>query len=586
VRTAARMLLLSAPMEPQRAQAWRTRVVGTLWSIAVLLAASAASADDKPAEVVKIDASESAPGTPFRKHWGDFGAEQAPTTLDPEYGRQLSKIKRGIPSFQYVRFHNIFSEELVRVDRKPDGKLDFDDLDKVFGKAGDVYKNLLDRKLKPYVELGFMPRTMAKHTEALHAFTYKPIVSEPKDFDEWSLLVSKFTQYLVKRFGADEVRSWPFEIWNEYNLDFYAGPHDKAAVYEGAQFKAKELSYYKLYAASASALRRVDSKIKIVGPGTAAVYGLGKFINWCVDNKVSLPDRISTHVYGNEDMDRVLEGNQATKDGGAAWVKGAEGAAPHAPAKEAPQQYQLGSLAMKKARADVLASKAPWLAEYIEFTEFNRSYNKDPQAQNPDSTDRASHGPWLVDSYKRSVGVVSRIVHWVGTDYRFEELPWERQADLPDRHGGFGVMDRNGTWKAGGNVMRALEHLPEGVQLAGSEHTMVTRGPNGQVGFVAYNPSSTDDLKVHAELQNIPAGSVLRTWRIDDKNANAQRLWKEMGSPKNATPEQIKELNKAAQLRSRTRPVTDKVTVRVPSNGVVVGVIEPARPAPPPARPR
>ncbi len=514
-----------------------------------------------------------AEGTPFTKHWGDFGAEQAPVTLDPEYGRQLDKLERGISSFQYLRFHNIFSDELVKVTRKESGELDFDDLDRVFGKAGDVYANLLSRKLKPYVELGFMPRALAKTPTAVHAFTYQPIMSEPKDFAEWGTLCSKFTQYLVKRFGAEEVRSWPFEIWNEYNLDFYAGPNRKAKVYTGARFRAKERSYFELYKASALAIKGVDAHIDIVGPGTAAVYGLKKFIDWSVKNGAPLPDRISTHVYGNETVERVFGKGKGKTDGGATWVKGS-GEAPNAAPTSATEQYRLASLAMHKARNDVLASKAPWLAGRIEFTEMNRSYDKDPQATNPESTDRASHGAWLVDTYKRSIGAVAKIVHWVGTDYRFEELRWERQKDLADRHGGFGVMDRNGVWKAGGNVMRALSHLPDGQRLPDSEHTLVTRAKNGQVAFVAYNPSSVESLQLLTEIENIAPGSVLRTWRIDDKNANAQGTWEKLGSPKNASPDQVRQMNRAASLRSRTRTIRPGMKITIPKNGVLVATVE------------
>lgn len=546
-------------------------------SIAILslaLCGAGSPARGAPARSERLIVDAAAPGVPFARHWGDFGAEQAPTTLDPEYGRHLSKLKRGIPSFQYVRFHNIFNESLVKVARKPNGQLDFDDLDEVFGKAGDVYANLLRRNLKPYVELGFMPKTLAKTPGAIHAFTYRPIMSEPKDFAEWSRLVGEFTRYLVRRFGEAEVRTWPFEIWNEYNLDFYAGPNAKAKVYTGERFRKKERSYFELYRAAATAIKAVDARIDVVAPGTAGVYGLKKFLDWVVMNGAPLPDRISTHVYGNEIPERVLGDGKSKADGGAAWVKGTG----QATTTTASEQYKLGSLAMKKARSEVLRSKAPWLADRIDFTEFNRSYNKDPQSTDPDSTDRAAYGPWLVDSYKHSIGAVQKIVHWVGTDYRFEELPWERQQDLADRHGGFGVMDRNGTWKAGGNVMRALAHLPDGVRLPDSEHTLVTRGKDGRVAFVAYNPSSEAVLHLHAELEHVAPGSVLRTWRVDDRNANSERVWEALGSPKRATPEQVARMDRAAQLRSRTRPIEGPMRFLIPRNGVLVGLVEPARP--------
>ena len=62
----------------------------------------------------------------------------------------------------------------------------------------------------------------------MQAFWYQPIVSPPKDWDKWADLITQFAQHLVDRYGIDEVSQWYFEVWNEPNLDFWAGDPKEA----------------------------------------------------------------------------------------------------------------------------------------------------------------------------------------------------------------------------------------------------------------------------------------------------------------------------------------------------------------------
>ena len=42
---------------------------------------------------------------------------------------------------------------------------------------------------------------------------------------EWAALVRATVAHLVDRYGLDEVRRWPIEVWNEPNLkDFWSTP--------------------------------------------------------------------------------------------------------------------------------------------------------------------------------------------------------------------------------------------------------------------------------------------------------------------------------------------------------------------------
>ena len=53
----------------------------------------------------------------------------------------------------------------------------------------------------------------------------------------------ELTKHLVERYGIDEVATWYFEVWNEPNIDFWAG-------------KPKQETYLELYDHTAVPSRR------------------------------------------------------------------------------------------------------------------------------------------------------------------------------------------------------------------------------------------------------------------------------------------------------------------------------------------
>jgi xylan 1,4-beta-xylosidase len=75
--------------------------------------------------------------------------------------------------------------------------------------------------IKPTLELSFMPEALAANPSdtMMH---YKGITSTPKDPNQWATFIYDFATALLDRYGADEVRSWRFEVWNELWLHPYA----------------------------------------------------------------------------------------------------------------------------------------------------------------------------------------------------------------------------------------------------------------------------------------------------------------------------------------------------------------------------
>jgi xylan 1,4-beta-xylosidase len=180
-----------------------------------------------------------------------------------------------------VRAHAILNDDLGTY-REVEGEpvLDFAGIDR-------VYDRVLALGLRPVVELSFMPRDLASDPSRT-VFDYGAIISPPRDWDRWGLLVGELTRHLVDRYGLDEVREWAFEVWNEANLEvFWSGTRDE---------------YLRLYDVSVRAVRDVDERLRVGGPASAAGKWVDEMLSHCRETGVPI-DFVSTHTYGNAPLD-------------------------------------------------------------------------------------------------------------------------------------------------------------------------------------------------------------------------------------------------------------------------------------------
>jgi len=182
----------------------------------------------------------------------------------------------------HVRAHAIFHDDLGVVSRSPNGEIVYD-----FARIDAIYDTLYRLGLRPIVELSFMPAVLARDPEKT-VFTYRAIISPPKDFGEWHDLVSAFTAHLVDRYGLEEVSEWAFEVWNEANLGvFWTGSKEE---------------YLRLYAEAARAVKAVSERLRVGGPSSAADEWVEELAAYARHEDLPL-DFVSTHTYGNQPLD-------------------------------------------------------------------------------------------------------------------------------------------------------------------------------------------------------------------------------------------------------------------------------------------
>ncbi|HEX6352408.1 GH39 family glycosyl hydrolase [Actinophytocola sp.] len=248
-----------------------------------------ASPDPNGGRAVTVTVDAAAKPTPVKDVWRRMiGAEHFSllTWDEPgpggahvaaEYAEAL-RIMRDDLGVRTVRAHGTFLPETVTV--RPDGTFDFAGLD-------EVYDRFLATGLKPVVELSFLPAELAKDP-GYTVFEYRAGVSVPREWDRWGDLVRAVTTHLRERYGADEVATWEFEVWNEANL---------AVFWNGTQ-----KDYHQLYEIAAREIKSIDPRIRVGGPASAAAGWVGDLLAHCRAHDVPI-DFVSTHTYGNAPLD-------------------------------------------------------------------------------------------------------------------------------------------------------------------------------------------------------------------------------------------------------------------------------------------
>jgi xylan 1,4-beta-xylosidase len=488
-----------------------------IWAIAAasLLLARAASAE--PVIQVPIDAR--APGQPFPHFWEQmFGSGRATLTLRAAYRRDIGLVK-AVTDFRYVRFHGILDDDVGVYDGVADGKPLYN-----FTYIDEIYDGLLAAGLRPFVELSFMPRQLAARPTR-QSFWYRPYVSPPKDYRRWDGLIRALATHLEQRYGASEVRQWYFEVWNEPNLDFWAG-------------RPKQATYWKLYDHTARALKSVDPHLRVGGPATAQAAWISAFLRHTAHEHVPV-DFVSTHVYADDTSLNVF------------------GRPGHVP------RDRMVCRAVSQVHDEILASAYPRLP--LIMSEFNATY------MNSGITDSAYMGPWLAALASRCDGLTSMMSYWTFSDV-FEE------QGVPQRPlwGGFGLVSLGSIPKPAYNAFAMLHQLG-GTRIPDEQAgVLITRRRDGVLAIALWNPFAAGQQRgSHTfvlRLGSVPHPTEAQVQILDAARGDVNAAYLKMGSPRYPTAGQFRQLQQAARLPPPWQvPVTgDAVRVTVPESGLAL----------------
>jgi xylan 1,4-beta-xylosidase len=486
----------------------------------VFAVCSSPLADPPQAQTETVEVDPAGPSHAFPHYWERmFGSGRAILSLRASYRRDLREV-RAATSFQYVRFHAIFDDEVGVYDEDAEGRPIYN-----FSYVDQIYDGLLQEGVRPFVELSFMPKKLAAE-QIEQSFWYKPIVSPPRDWSKWSALVSHFAQHLVDRYGINEVSQWYFEVWNEPNLDFWAG-------------EPKQQTYFHLYDVTARALKAVDPRLRVGGPATAQAAWIAGFIQHCVEGQVPL-DFVSTHVYGNDTAQNVL---------------GSEEKVPVS---------QMVCRAAQAVHEEVRDSRHPNLP--IIWSEYNASYKNEISV-----TDSAFMGPWLADTIRQCDGLADILSYWTFSDVFEEQGVIKRPF-----YGGFGLIAEFGLPKASFNAFKLLHRLGEQRIAVNSESLLATRRTDGTLVMAGWNLTLPNEPAAWKQMTVVIKGMKgdhrATMYRLDPQHGSVLDKYKAMGSPPYPTRVQIDELLGAAQLPppKTTQLHNGEITVRLSPDSLVL----------------
>ena len=502
-----------------------------------------------------------APSHPFDKHWQfGIGSDHAAQLLRKDYCDHLKRVHDSL-GIRFVRFHGIFCDDMKTIQTFRDvlgmpGTESFREFS--FRKCGQVYDNVLDCGMKPFVELSFMPSQMARAEADPHVL-YAANTNLPRDLKEWTAYIKSFVRYLLNRYGEEEVAQWYFEVWNEPDLYH-------------PFFKGTQEDYFELYRATANAIKEVCPALRVGGPATSASHWIGDFVRFCRENDVPV-DFISTHQYAGDPFIGV---DTSAGDSAPAVLTPEEQVEKN---RTLLAQFEEGTPLLSILRE---IFKDPTVDGRIDRDIFpkNAAITRQQADGLPLFYDEwnlsASFSSYFTDTRKQAAYVVRTALNlegltegtcvWCVSDI-FEELHQFNE----EFHGGFGLISQGGIEKP---TFFAMKMLAE----AGAIRKDVEVSGDGSVEAAAFESDNEtqvllfrqsmkheegpkEAVTVRVELDRAPQAVNLQ--RIDETHCNPLKLWEDMGCPADMTREAL------ADLRARSTMI-DEMPEFSYSDGVLI----------------
>ncbi len=502
---------------------------------------------------IEVDASKVT--SELRPIWRFFGADEPNYAYMIDGKKLIAELGELRPKSVYFRTHNLLtsgdgtpalkwgSTGAYSEDANGSPVYNWAIVDRIF----DTYH---ERGVKPYVQLGFMPKEMsinpdpyqhhwspeAKYNQIFTGWSYPP-----RDYAKWGELAYQWTKHCIEKYGRAEVESWYFETWNEPNIGYWHGTPEE---------------FRKLHDYAIDGVRRALPTARVGGADTAGSGGkfTRDFLEHCLrgtnhaTGKVGTPiDFISFHAKGSPSFvdGRVRMGiaNQLrTIDDGFRIV---------------------ASFPELKAKPIVIGESDP----------DGCAACQGPQLGYRNGT---MYSSYTAASFARKLDLADR--HGVNLE---GALTWAFEFEDQPFFAGFRVLATNGIDLPVMNVFRMFSRMggkrlsvksSGAIRLDDIINNGVRESPDvsaiaslqgDRLSILAWHYHDDDapgpEAKVSIELSGLKsAGGNVRVshYRIDQTHSNAFETWKGMGSPKAPSEKQHEELIRSGRLELLDAPKT------------------------------
>jgi len=454
-----------------------------------------------------------------------IGTSRMGLALQKEYFEQLKLVQENI-GFKWIRGHGLFNEDMAIYQeyKNEDGTVvpeyNFTYLDFVM----DSY---LELDIRPFIELGFMPHAIASGDKSV--FYWRGNITPPKDYTNWNKLVAATLQHLIDRYGADEVTSWPIEVWNEPNLPFFWKDADR-----------KE--YFKLFRETILTVKSVSKQFRVGGPaicGVDDISWLKDFLNFCCDEKLPL-DFVTRHLYNITVPER---------DGKYGYPK-------------LSPLYRAFSETDRS--REIIDNYPEYRGMEMHVTEFNTSYS--PRTPIHDTNLNAAYIAYQLAYLGDTCKSYS---YWTFGDI-FEE--WG--VPFTPFHGGFGLVANGKIFKPTYWTFKFFKDLGNGECIHRSENAVILKKADGTYRGIAWNIIADNGFSAKDD-GNLTLSFILEsgtfkeseycivTKTVDEDVCNPLKVWHDIGEPANPSKEQRLLLHESASPLIKTQRGCGTPTVKL-----------------------
>src|SRR5450631_1445570 len=523
----------------------------------LLLAGASSLAQDTV--TIRVDAAKTS--GPLKPIFAFFGHDEPNYTYMKDGRKLLSEISALSSVPVYVRVHSLLvtgdgvaalkwgSTNAYTEDAAGNPVYDWTIMDRIF----DTY---VEAGHIPLVQIGFTPEALSDH-DGLYQHSWTPTqrttaittgwASPPNDLRKWGALVEAWARHLAERYGEAKVSTWPWEVWNEPDGNYWLGTIPQ---------------FCEMYDVSARAVKRALPKTRVGGPHTCGAFASEKarnflrgFLKHVVDNNSPI-DFIAFHAKGNPviHQDHVRMG-------------------------------------LHKHLNDIRTSLAI-INEFPTLTHLPVVIGEsDPEGcaacsarVHPQNGYRNGplYGVYVVESMLRTYELARRAgiviegaVTWA---FMFDQQPY---------FDGFRDLSTNGIDKAVLNAFRMLGKLggdwlattssfrheiddimTHGVRGAPDVDVVATRDDKG-ISILVWHYHDDDESGPAADVKIAVSGwnhnsATLRHFRMDADHSNAFDVWKGMGKPEAPSAQQYAKLETAGQLAE----IGEKASVAVSGDDV------------------
>ena len=413
--------------------------------------------------------------------------------------------------FRYVRFWDMYSDEVLMRSGKEVEDYNFDKLDRILD-------FLTKNDLIPYMELRIKPKILIQNR--VENLQFQDPSSDP-GMEFRKSFMKRLIIHLINRYTASEIEKWYFEIWKTE-----LGKYQNAVEIDDME-ESIDL-YLDVFDSIADTLRHYLPGIQVGGGGFALRWGEEHFCQilkrW--KKRRQLPDYISVYCYPYTQETILYEKNQ-TLD------------------VDFVQKYLT--------RVWELMEEAEFPVKKLHVTEWSFSVSSRNILN-----DHCMKGAYLVKNMIDSIGMADFMGYWVGSDL-FADFYDSRRI----LNGGGGLVTKDGIPKPAYYALEFINHLGKYLLKKGS-HYVISDNGKGNYRIVCHNLKSlgyqygllgedkhkldnvnnlfTDTKKnlIHFELPAQKDGKyVLRVYSINRNTGSILDEWMEMAGEGELMPEDL-----------------------------------------------